>query len=90
VGPAGEGGGGFPTARALGAACAGGQLEAAGPGGRLGRAPAGPRRGPQRGWGGRPVGPRARGGGGWAERGGEGGGKEKGFPFSLNLDEWFF
>jgi hypothetical protein len=51
--------------------------------GRLGReAGWAARRGPQRGGeGGRPVGPRARGGGGWAERGGEGGEREKGFSF---------
>jgi hypothetical protein len=30
-----------------------------------------------------------KGGAGWAERGGGGREKRKGFPFSLNLDEWF-
>jgi hypothetical protein len=36
----------------------------------------------------RRAGPR-QGEAGWAERGGGGGRKRKGFPFSLNLDEWF-
>jgi hypothetical protein len=74
----------FPTARALGAACAGGPV---GPRGQLGRAgwahsaegrgrrPVGPPR---------PTGPHARGRGSWAERGGRGRRekkREKVFPF---------
>jgi hypothetical protein len=74
VGPMGrgDGGGGFPSARVERGVGSGGELGAAGPRGRLGHAPAGPRAGAHsgEGKGGRPVGPRwpagprARGGGG--------------------------
>jgi hypothetical protein len=96
VGPAGEAATVSSRPRRGRGVGSGGRLGRAGPQGQLGREDgAGPTAGRER--GGRPAGPasqlgRARGGGGgWAERGGEGGErKEKGFfLFSLNLDEWF-
>jgi hypothetical protein len=76
----------------------GGRLAAAGPQGQLDRevdwATAGPTAGRgergEAGWAALASWATREGRGGWAEREGDGGKrKEKYFPFSLNLDEWF-